>query len=300
MERWQLAQRQALPLEAKIELSKLRIREWYEHWEGQVYVAFSGGKDSTVLLDLVRQMYPDVPAVFCNTGMEYPEICRFVKTIPNLITVRPAMTFKRVIEGYGYPVISKQQAAYIEEWRTTRSAKLRAKRWNGNAQGFYKISEQWKFLVHAPFKISDRCCQIMKKQPFERFEETSGLKMLTGEMATDSEVRREQYLLHGCNAFDLKRPKSMPLGFWTERDIWAYIRSRKIPYSSIYDMGYERTGCVFCMFGVHLEKPENRFQRLYRTHPKLYRYCMEQLGIAEVLDYMKIPRIPERGLFDAA
>ena len=64
MELWQLQQKQSLPLEAKIAMTQQRIREWYEHWDGEVYVSFSGGKDSTVLLHIVRQMYPDVPAVF--------------------------------------------------------------------------------------------------------------------------------------------------------------------------------------------------------------------------------------------
>ena len=65
---------QAKTLEEKIQISTARIIEWYEHWNGQVYVSFSGGKDSTVLLDLVRRVYPDVPAVFSDTGLEFPEI----------------------------------------------------------------------------------------------------------------------------------------------------------------------------------------------------------------------------------
>lgn len=89
-----LAQRQSLPLEAKIEMSKKRIREWYEHYDGDVYVAFSGGKDSTVLLHLVRSMYPDVEAVFSDTGLEYPEIREFVKTIDNVTWVKPKKNFK--------------------------------------------------------------------------------------------------------------------------------------------------------------------------------------------------------------
>lgn len=59
VEPWQLKQRQSLPLEAKVQLTKIRIRSWYDYWKGNVYVAFSGGKDSTVLLDIVRSMYPE-------------------------------------------------------------------------------------------------------------------------------------------------------------------------------------------------------------------------------------------------
>ena len=109
----QLKQLQALPLDIKIRKTEQRIREWYEHWEGGVYVSFSGGKDSTVLLDIVRRLYPDVPAVFSDTGLEYPEIKEFVKTFPNVTIVRPKHSFKEILTKYGYPIISKEIAECV-------------------------------------------------------------------------------------------------------------------------------------------------------------------------------------------
>ena len=103
MKRNFLKQRQSLPLHLKIELSKNRIKQFYEHFDGQVYVSFSGGKDSTVLLHLVRSLYPEVPAVFVDTGLEYPEVRQFVKQTENTITIRPKITFKQVLEKYGEP-----------------------------------------------------------------------------------------------------------------------------------------------------------------------------------------------------
>ena len=110
----QLKQLQALPLDIKIRKTEQRIREWYEHWEGGVYVSFSGGKDSTVLLDIVRRLYPDVPAVFSDTGLEYPEIKEFVKTFPNVTIVRPKHSFKEILTKYGYPIISKEVANTVD------------------------------------------------------------------------------------------------------------------------------------------------------------------------------------------
>ena len=107
---WDLSQMQSLPLDAKINMSITRIRGWYEEFWGEVYVSFSGGKDSTVLLDLVRRWYPSVEAVFVDTGLEYPEIREFVKTVDNVTWLKPEMNFKAVIKKYGYPVISKAVA----------------------------------------------------------------------------------------------------------------------------------------------------------------------------------------------
>ena len=95
MESWELKQMQSLPLEVKILKAQQRIKEWYEAWEGNVYVSFSGGKDSTVLLKLVRELYPDIPGVFLNTGLEYPEIVEFVKTKENITWLKPKMTFNK-------------------------------------------------------------------------------------------------------------------------------------------------------------------------------------------------------------
>ena len=141
MERWQLYQMRSLPLEAKIIKSQLRIREWYEYWQGNVYVSFSGGKDSTALLHLVRSVYREVPAVFCNTGLEYPEIVEFVKPIDNVEIIRPNLSFKSVIEIYGYPVVSKEQSQYINETRNTKSKKLKNIRLHGNKHGRGKVSD---------------------------------------------------------------------------------------------------------------------------------------------------------------
>jgi len=155
---------QSLPLQTKILYTQEKIKEWYEYWNGKVHISFSGGKDSTVLLHIVRQIYPDVPAVFSDTGLEYPEIRNFVKTFDNVVWVKPKKNFKQVIEEYGYPVISKEQSSFIEEYRNTKSEKLKNIRINGNKSGRGKISKKHLYLLDAPFKISDKCCDYIKKK----------------------------------------------------------------------------------------------------------------------------------------
>lgn len=83
-------------------------------------MSFSGGKDSTVLLHIARQLYPSISAVFSNTGLEYPEIQRFVKSFDNVDIVTPSMNFSQVISTYGYPVIGKEVAEAIYYARRIR------------------------------------------------------------------------------------------------------------------------------------------------------------------------------------
>ena len=128
----------------------------------------------------------------------------------------------------------------------------------------------------------------MKKNPIKKYEKETQRKPIVGIMASDSSGRKTSYLRNSCNSFTTHRPISNPISFWLEQDIWDYIHKNNLPYSKIYDMGFDRTGCMFCMFGVHLEKGENRFQRMKKTHPKQWDYCINKLGCGKVLDLIKI------------
>ncbi len=123
-----LKELQALPLDRKIQISQARIIEWYTRNKGNVVVSFSGGKDSTVLLHLVRSLFPDVRAVFSNTGLEYPEIQRFVRSVPNVTIVAPKVSFHEVLSTCGYPLIGKEVAEAIYYARRLRSQNLNVER----------------------------------------------------------------------------------------------------------------------------------------------------------------------------
>lgn len=310
---------QSWDLERKIRVTQTRIMEWYIRFDGQVYVAFSGGKDSTVLLDLARRIYPDIPAVFVDTGLEYPEIKEFVKAQENITIIRPEINFRQVILKYGYPVISKEIARVVREAkiglsRNDGSYKYRIERITGTGhyapkdgkKSRYDVSH-YKYLLDAPFNISEQCCKIMKKQPSMKYEKKTGRKPIIGTMACESQLRTQRWMRYGCNAFDAsgENQSSNPLSFWTEKDILQYLKEFNIPYCSAYGDIIEqengklhttklnRTGCVFCGFGCHLEKEPNRFQKLKQTHPKLHEYCMKPidaggLGMKEVLDYINV------------
>ena len=403
-EMWELQQMQALRLKMKIKLTQSRIRQWVnEFGEDGVYISFSGGKDSTVLLDIARKMYPEIKAVYVDTGLEYPEIKHFVKGFDNVEIIRPEMVFKDVIIKYGYPMISKEVSECVQGARKYLTSILdentiarqtdsiviptfmTSSRGKGNTQkeiipsvdeeSFKKMSrgdtttsiedyeelanilnermltrqgganqrlaimlgwltkdkehpiqanipskdrsqfslERYKYFLEAPFEISNKCCNVMKKKPAHTYSRKSGKKPITAQMAAESRLRTQKWLQSGCNAFDAKNPISNPMSFWTEQDVLLYIKQNNLELCSVYgdivedltgteevegqltisdlegfeDMGLfdakrlplkttgcTRTGCMLCGFGCHLEKSPNRFERMAETHSKLLDYVM--------------------------
>lgn len=394
-----LRQFQAMPLPVKVAMSKTRIRAWVDQFGTDgVYVSFSGGKDSTVLLHLVRSVYPDVPGVFVDTGLEYPEIRDFVKSFDNIVWLRPKMNFKQVIEKYGYPFFSKETSGavdeafrymekYIERMQSDDSSKDQvqvmpcyssmADLLNMPRRGSHKNSEEvqelmkgiipdnykyglpirilqligkvphtekgkmtkeysqrydksrYLFMLDAPFRISNKCCSVMKKAPLHKYAKESGRVPMVATMAAESYLRQSNWIKYGCNHFDSSQPISNPISFWTEQDVLQYIKENNLPLASVYgdivpdngsndhenqmdisDLGVcadnrplkttgcNRTGCMFCGYGCHVENNPNRFERMKETHPKQYEWIMRDwekggLGYKKVIDW-----INEHGGFD--
>lgn len=174
-----------------------------------------------------------------------------------------------------------------------------------NAEDFGEKSQfnKEKYLPIArdlPAKISHLCCNEMKKKPLHKWQTKQKVKPILATMAEESRVRKQAWIKNGCNAYEGYKAKSQPMSFWTEQDVLQYIVENNIDICSVYGdivttdqdgmeymaspltmgcgrlkcTGCNRTGCIFCGFGFHLDKGKTRFQLLSETHPKQYDYCM--------------------------
>ena len=335
---YDLKQMQSLPLKQKVILTETRVSDWFCFYDGEVYVACSGGKDSTVLAHICAKVCKKLgyalTLVFVDTGLEYPEIRKFVRQlveilkdkyqiIVNLEILRPKMRFDEVIKKYGYPVIGKRQAEAISlakknliqkrysirlmhlgvsiDEATKKGLKMPdadvLQKYISSSKDSKFNMPKYKKILSCDFNVSALCCNIMKKSPSYEYQKRTGKKPLLATMAAESALRESAWLKNGCNAFDAEHPSSTPMSFWTEQDVLQYIREHDISIASVYGdvveaeefaqmdifgegtyklktTGCDRTGCIFCGFGCHLDCTPTRFQRLKETHPKQYEYCI--------------------------
>lgn len=276
----ELKNMQSWTLDQKIDHSVGAVMSFIAKTGGNHYVSFSGGKDSTVLLDLVRRFVDkDMVGVFCNTGNEYPNIVKFVRSFDNIDIIKPKMRISEVIEKYGFPLISKEVSQGLRQLKTTKSDRLKDIRLRGsdplNGKTLGKIPNKWQYLASKEYMVSEKCCDVLKKRPFHDYRKATGRLPILGVTAGESNQRKMQYVKRGgCNSFTEGRKASYPLSIWSDSDIWEYIRRFDLRYCDIYDrIGVSRTGCMFCGFGAHIEK-HSRFKSVFELYPRMYHKIM--------------------------
>lgn len=282
-----LSSLRGMNIQSKIIQTKFLIRQAVSEFGlDKVYISYSGGKDSTVLSHIAKSIYPNILHLFSNTTNEYPETLQHIKweqeeNRTNLIMVLPTdvhgetWTFKKVVEKYGYPAFSKRVSNAIRTYQHALSDETRQHSIDYISRNFKKY-DKYKELP-----ISDKCCDKLKKEPLRRKAKELGLECtILGILASESYQREKDWLEYGCNVFHKRKDnQSRPLSFWTNEDIMEYIKQYNVRIPKLYDMGYTRNGCMYCGFGIHLEKPEcNRYQMLKQTHPTQYKYLIRNFG----------------------
>ena len=280
----ELIQKQSMPLDMKIKMSERRIRDFYEHNSGNVFVAFSGGLDSTVVLHLVRNIYPNCGAVFCLTP-DYRLSLEFIKRTENVIWIKGKKTFHEVCKEKGVPYPTKVMACSIRKLKHQNlSDEYKNKLLNGDSRGtFGMVSKKYQWLIKSDLEVSEECCDILKKRPMKKFvREHNKCGIITGTKASDTTTRKVQYLRRGC--FDNDNNKLDAIGFWTDDDVKKYLKIYSVPYCVVYDEGIHHTGCKYCLFGIESEPRPNRFDWMREHEPEDYRYAIEVLQLQRYTD----------------
>ena len=267
---------------------------------------------SHLVREVQREMkipHAAIPRVNANTGNEYDEVLKKAREMSK-IEVKPKKNLVQVLTEEGYPIGSKKVSRMLRDLQNptennaaSRKLYIEGIKRDGTKTKSFKMPLMWRKFINSDLRVSEKCCYWLKKEPMHRYEKETGRHPFLGTMADEGGTREGGYMQTGCNAF--KAGKSMPLGFWTKNDTLAYIILHGLEMASVYgeiidprnkktpsalkirlmvkhgrrielDTTLEkRTGCVWCMLGVQMEKGENRFQRLARLDPRKYKFAIE-------------------------
>jgi len=391
----QISDEQKKPLSYKIETAVMAIRSGYEVCRSKAAIAFSGGKDSTVLWHIMRENFPvemrNTAVIFGNTGVEFPESLKFardlgkewggdnfyeskpgtlerdelkyeaqkqvvecfaetgqldrilkadgkLKTTHTLYRLCPLDMLERFyaegliwkkgtsknywwcVDQYGFPILGKN------------FSKLKARRINidcflkYSATSSEKTELQQYYDVLRKSKISQACCDILKKEPSEKIQKELRVDVIfKGLMAAESRTRKTNFATRGYlfkssrKYLDTPFYHCNPLSLWTDDDVWEYIRRFDVPYSSLYDMEYtdadgktckiKRNGCFGCY--TDYGRKNSHMYVLRQTHPELWKLVMSRGMAAEIAglissggvsikakDYFRLAILQEKNLTD--
>jgi len=208
------------------------IKYIHNRFDGAVCVGWSGGKDSTVVLDLCVRLYGnDIPVVFCDTRIEFPETYEFIEKMRKFYNLK---NFH----------VTKPVRSFFEDL-------------NARKGGLWSMAK-WR-----------PCCNNLKKIPLLNWMEEHGIKIsISGTRKEESVKRRTYSLISEVSMGKRKILFGNPILDWSEEDVWNYHRRYNLPYNRIYDMGYDRCGCWACPCP---NKAIDHYSILAKNHPKFYK-----------------------------
>lgn len=301
-------------LDDKVREACHRVEELYYETNGKCYVSFSGGKDSTILLALIKlceEVYTipqnAIPAVFSNTGIELGVTINFVDWVKenyysNVQIIRPIKPFDWVMKNEGKPIKSKMKSKDLEQWHygkrsdALKMLMLQGAVKTGKFSHKHVIGDKDLHMLHDDFDIvpSNKCCDWMKKKPFEKYAKESDMKgcyqgiRVAEEGARDSAAKTR--LMHGgklCTWVKNGVIQKAPIIDWTDDDVEQFIREYNVPLSDAYTKyGFRRTGCMACPYGKQVDKD---LDYLYHHEPNRYKAAMYWLKDVYIAQNVVLP-----------
>lgn len=288
-----------LNLEMAIDDAIMRIKREYERAEGKIYLSFSGGKDSTVLAEVIKMadLPEKIPFVFANTRIEMDATYKFIKEYDyeNLIIVKPRKPFGQVLKEYGKPAISKNKSEMLRTYQKNITDPLGFYRstvlitGEKITKGFVKTGKKSRYALaekhfhflhpNLGYSIANKCCSYMKKYPFEDFSNEHDMNgTFTGVRVAEGGARATAY--KSCVQIKKRKGKefymSMPLFDWSDEIVEEFIKKYNVKLSDAYEVyGCDRTGCVGCPYGRNIDK---ELEMVYKHEPNRYKAAIKWLG----------------------
>lgn len=315
-----LKELQKQDLNRKIMITQTKILEFYKINNGNICLNFSGGLDSTVLLDVITNMGFDkiyfkkpVRIVHLDTGLEHKGVYEFVRTKRNVEIIKPNICgincvnceegcFGKLNKKYGWCFPSKNVSHSL--YYAKKGSKWALNMFNGvnndGSESYFKKTRfvPWKNLLETDMLFSDKCCHYLKEKPLDDYIKSEGLFPIIGTRADESHRRTQSWIKSGgCNKYDGKQSK--PLSFWKEQDILQYITKYNIEYAKetygdivcvkgkLTTTKEKRTGCSVCPAGCHLER-KSKYIRMKTENPEMYDYAINKLNLKQLLDYVGV------------
>lgn len=282
-----------------ISKAKNRIRNLYYKTSGACYLSFSGGKDSTVVLTLIKQLGLNIPAVFCDTRIELDATYNFVTWVNEnyypVDIIKPEKSFCKVIEEFGKPIKSKMRSHSLRSYQNNPDCKTASLLFGKNSHRL-SISNKDFHLLHPDFniKVSSVCCDYLKKKPFKVYtKENSILGYFTGERISEGGVRAynaDKRVKEGkpiCTRVNGDVVIKSPIIDWSDEMVEEFILRENVPLSEAYTKyGMNRTGCCCCPYAKDIQ---NSLYVLWKFERSKYKASMNWLKDVYIAQNVILP-----------
>lgn len=276
-------------LEEKVEETIRRIQNAYfecVNSGGGSYLSFSGGKDSTILAELIKmaELPTHIPFVFSDTGLELEATRDFVKNYDydNKVTVKSSKPMSEIVKEYGLPVFSKYRSKMLNTYyrniddplsiasgRILIIGLVEKAGIQGDKRSRGALPLKYFHFLHPDieYKISNRCCEFLKKKPFSDFAKDNNLTGYYAGMRTaEGGARRLTY--DRCISYVHGNIVSTPIFDWTDEQCDEFIKKYHVKISDAYTVyKMNRTGCCGCPYNKDLQSD---LKILYQYEPKKY------------------------------
>lgn len=235
----------------KVKIAIERIKAFEP--ENGYWLAYSGGKDSTVCLALMKMSGVKFQAHYSCTSVDPPELVRFIKSQPDVF----------------FDVPKDKDGKPITMWNLIPKKKM------------------------PPTRLARYCCKELKESNGKGFVTVTGVRWAESVNRKNNQglinignSKKDHLILNYDDdearrmtehCYRTKRTMLNPIIDWTDDEVWEFIHKYKLPYCSLYDKGYKRLGCIGCPMNSNAENQLNANPKYRANYIKAFEKMLKAL-----------------------